>query len=107
MEIYSQHKVQESTVHGPSKSEEKVVAQPPMEVKDQALASNVDKTETPKQEMQIEEAPAIVQTGTQLKDVQLNNLDSWSKVDWNETASEQSQVKKDETWSQMQKKRCS
>jgi len=52
----------------------------------------------------VEEAPAIVQTGTQLKDVQLSNLDSWTKMDWGETAQAQSETKKDETWSQMQKK---
>jgi len=89
-----------TTAPGPSKAEDKI--SPPAEAKDNALASPVDKTETPKQD---EAAPTIVQTGTQLKDVQLNNLDSWNNLNWGESDRDQSENKsKDENWSQMQKK---
>jgi len=64
---------------------------PSQELKDHSLASPMD---TP----MLEEAPAILQTGTQLKEVELKHLDSWSKLDWTDSSS--NQPLNDETWSQ-------
>jgi len=75
---------------------------PFQESKDDALSSPVEKKPEEITSTQLEEPPAILQTTTQLKDIELKHLDSWTKMDWSGSA--QTDKNKDETWSQFQNK---